>query len=47
MLMFEAFADGTRPDKPPEQNFAERNFVNQFHNIHRNVSQRLSVMQNR
>ena len=37
MLMFEAFADGTRPDKPPEQGFAERNFVNQFHNIHRNV----------
>jgi hypothetical protein len=47
MLMFEAFADGTRPDKPPEKNFAERNFVNQFHNIHRNVSQRSSVLQNR
>ena len=47
MLMFEAFADGTLPDKPPEQNFAERNFVNQFHNIHRNVSQLSSVMQNR
>ena len=47
MLMFEAFADGTRPDKPPEQNFAERNFANQFHNIHRNVSQRSSVLQNR
>jgi hypothetical protein len=47
MLMFEAFADGTRPDKPPEQNFAERIFASQFHNIHRNVSQRSSVMQNR
>jgi hypothetical protein len=47
MLMFKAFADGTRPDKPPEPGFAERNLVNQFHNIHRNVAQRSSMLQNR
>ena len=47
MLVFEAFADGTRPDKPPEQNFAERNAVNQFRNLHRNIAQRSSVLENR
>jgi hypothetical protein len=47
MLAFEAFADGTRPDKPPEQNFAERNAVNQFRNLHRNIAQRSSVLENR
>ena len=46
MLTFEAFADGTRPDKPAERNFAERNFANRFHNVHRNVSQRSSVIEN-
>jgi hypothetical protein len=39
-LVFEAFANGTRADKPPDANWAEKNARSTFASAHRDVSRR-------
>ena len=39
-LLFEAFENGTRSDKPDDPNYGAMNFRNAFSNIHTNASQR-------
>ena len=46
-LMFEAFEDGTRDNKPADRNYADLNKYNAFDNIHANASQRSSVPHDR
>lgn len=46
-IMFEAFEDGTRENKPAEKHYAELNRHNAFENIHPYSTQRTSVPHNR
>jgi hypothetical protein len=46
-LMFKAFEDGTRDNKPADRNYADLNKYNAFDNIHANASQRSSVPHDR
>ena len=39
-LLFEAFENGTRSDKPDDPNYTQKNIRNAFENIHRHAAQR-------
>ena len=39
-LLFEAFENGTRSDKPPDANYMAQNVSSTFHEVHRHASQR-------